>query len=232
MAVIVRETIDFGAGLENVEVFLPKRTLSRSEREQAERLDEFLRKTLPEICEDMKKENSLSGPELWKWHNLGRRLQFVDDPSLVAPNDLLQGYIWQAIRQYCPQELRPSPKRRGKRDTRPEREGHRRDHYHWCYEIGKYSWEDNISKIQRWSDWMSLFESPGIPRDPRILKLVIEAIARIEHPLTRIEFRKLVKALRKPFSTRPIYIEPSELPDERLRELISEALHEVGLDTC
>lgn len=231
MAVIVRETIDFGAGPENVEVFLPKRTLSRSEREQAERLDEYLSKLLPRIYEGMKKGNSLSGPELQKWHDLGRRLQFVGDPSLVAPDDLLHGYIWLAIRQYCPKELMPSPQRRGKRDTRPEREGHRRDHYNYCYEIGKYPWEV-ISRIQRWSDWISIFESPGILRDPRILKLVIEAIAEIGRPLTRPEFRKLVKALRKPFSTRPSYIEPSGLPDERLSALISEALHEVGLDTC
>lgn len=232
MAVIIRETIDFGAGPENVEVFLPKGTLSRSEREQAERLDKYLRKLLPKIYEDMKKEGSLSGSQLLKWYNLGRRLQFVGDTSRVAPNDLLQGHIWRAIRDHCPKELRPSPKRRGRRDTRPEREGHRRDHYNYCYEIGKYSWEDIISRIQRWSDWISLFESPAILRDPRILKLVIEAIAGIGHPLTRVEFRKVVKALRKPFSTRPTYIEPSELPDERLRELISEALRDTGLETC
>ena len=231
MAVIVRETIDFGAGPENVEVFLPKGTLSRSEREQAERLDEYLRKLLPRIYDDMKMEGSLSGSELLKWYNLGRRLQFIGDTSLVAPDDLLRGYIWQAIRDHCPKELRPSHKRRGERDTQPERDGHRRDHYHCCYEIGKYSWEE-ISRIQRWSDWISLFESPGILRDPRILKLVIEAIATIGHPLTRLEFRKIIKALRKPFSTRPTYIEPSVLSDERLRALISEALRKAGLVTC
>jgi len=228
MAVIIHEKIDLGAGPQEIRVFLPKGVLSKSEREQAERLDMYLSKLLPRIYKDMRKEGSLSGSELVKWYNLGRRLQFVDDPSLVAPDDLLQGYIWQAIREHCPQELRPSPKRRGKRDTRPEREGHGRDHYHCCYEIGKYSWED-INKIKRWSDWMSLFESPGILRDPRILKLVIEALTRIERPLSRIEFRKLVKALRKPFSTRPTYVEPTVLPDERLKALISDALHDVGL---
>jgi len=231
MAVIVREKVDFGAGPQEVRVFLPKGVLSKSQREQAERLDEFLSKTLAEIYEDMKKENSLSGPELWKWYSLGRRLQFIGDLSLVAPNDVLQGHIWRAIRDHCPAELRPSPQRRGKQGTRPEREGHRRDHYNYCYEIGKYP-REGISKIQRWSDWISLFESPGILRDPRILKFAIEAIAEIGHPLTRPEFRKLVKALRKPFSTRPAYIEPSVLPDERLRALVFETLHGVGLDTC
>lgn len=230
MAVIVHEEIDLGTGPQKVRVFLPKGMLSKPEREQAERLDKHLSKLLPRIYEDMKKEGSLSGPQLIKWYNLGRRLQFVDDPSLVAPSDL-QDNIWRAIRDLCPKELTPSLQRRGKRDTRPEREGHRRDHYHCCYEIGKYSWED-ISKIQRWSDWMSLFESPGILRDSRILKLVIEAIGRIGHPLTRVEFRELLKALRKPFSTRPTYIEPSVLPDERLQSLISKALRDVGLNTC
>ena len=228
MAVIVRETIDLGAGPQEVRVFLPKGVLSKSEREQAERLDNDLSKLLPKIYEDMKKEGSLSGAELLKWYNLGRRLQFVGDPSRVSPNDLLQGHVWRAIRDYCPKELRPSPQRRGNRDTRPEREGQRRDHYNYCYEIGKYPWE-GISRIQRWSDWISLFESPGMLRDPRILKLVIEAISVIGHPLTRPDFRKLVKALRKPFSTRPTYIEPSVLPDERLRALIHEALRDAGL---
>jgi len=231
MAVIVRETIDFGAGPENVEVFLPKGTLSRSEREQAERLDEYLRKLLPRIYEDIKKEGSLSGSQLLKWYNLGRRLQFVGDPSLVVPDDLLQGYIWLAIRQYCPKELTPSPQRRGERDTRPEREGHRRDHYNYCYEIGKYRLED-ISWIPRWSDWISLFESPGLLRDPRILRLVGQALAKRQRPLGREKFRQFVKALRKPFSTRPVYTEASVLPDERLRVLVSEALREVGLDAC
>jgi len=231
MAVIVRETIDLGAGPQEVKVFLPKGMLSKSEREQAERLDKELSTLLPRICEDMKREGSLSGSEFFKWYKLGRRLQFVDDPSLVAPDDLQRDNIWRAIREHCPQELRPSPKRRGKRDTRPEREGHGRDHYHCCYEIGKYSWED-ISKIQRWSDWMSLFESPGILRDSRILKLVIEAIAGIGHPLARVEFRKLLKALRKAFSTRPTYVEPSVLSNERLEVLISKALCEAGLESC
>jgi hypothetical protein len=231
MAVIVREKIDLGAGPQDIRVFLPKGVLSKSEREQAERLDIYLSELLPRIHKDMRKEGSLSGSELVKWYNLGCRLQFVDDPSLVAPDDLLQGYIWKAIREHCPQELRPSPKRRGEQDTQPEREGHRRDHYHCCYEIGKYSWED-INKIKRWSDWMSLFEAPGILRDSRILKLVIEALTRIEHPLARIEFRKLVKALRKPFSTRPTYVEPTVLPDERLKALVSKALRDAGLDSC
>lgn len=228
MAVIVLEIIDFGDGPETVEVFLPKGTLTRTEREQAERLDEFLRKTLPKIYEDMKNENCLSGPELWKWYNLGHRLRFVGDTSLVAPEDVSRGRIWLAIRQYCPDELRPSARGQAERAKHPEREGQRRDHYYCCYEIGKYRWED-ISWIRRWSDWMSLFEAPGVLRDPRILGLVGQALAEREHPLSREEFRRFLKALRKPFSTRPVYTEPSELPDERLKELVFEALHSAGL---
>ena len=53
MAVIVRETIDLGAGPQEVRVFLPKGVLSKSEREQAERLDTYLTKLLPRIYEDM-----------------------------------------------------------------------------------------------------------------------------------------------------------------------------------
>lgn len=224
MAVIVREMMDLGAGPQEIEVFLPKRPLSRRETEQAERLDDFLRLRIPEIAAEMRSEGSLHAPEVRKWHALGRRLAFVQDRALVAQDDLVEGHVWGAIRQYCPPELRPS--RRGGTTSDAavaRREGTRLDHYHYCYLLGKqdpaiFAW------LTRWSDWFDLVEIAGALRDARALPLVVEAISGVGRQLGRREFREFVKELRGVFSTKPVFRDTTVLDEDLLANAIATAI--------
>lgn len=223
MAVIVRETMDFGAGPQELEVFLPKRPLLKREREQAERLDAFLRRRIPEIAEEMRREGTLDAREMEKWHALGRRLAFVDDPSLVAPDDVAEGHIWKAIRQYFPLELRPTPRQKGDDEAPARREGTPLDHYNHCYLLGKQD-PSMVAWLSRWTDWFALVESPGILRDPRLLPMVLKAIYQIGRPLTRNEFRGFLKELRSVFSTKPVFRDTTGLDEGMLSDAIGTAI--------
>jgi hypothetical protein len=224
MAVIVRETMDLGAGPQEVAVFLPKRPLSKREREQAERLDGFLRLRIPEIAAEMRREGSLDAAEIRKWHALGRRLAFVQDAALVAPDDVVEGHVWGAIRQYCPPELRPSRRGGATGDAAvARREGTRLDHYYYCYLLGKqdpaiFAW------LARWSDWFDLVEIAGALRDARALPLVVEAISRVGRRLGQKEFREFVKELRKVFSTKPVFRDTTVLDKDLLADAIATAI--------
>ena len=224
MAVLVRETIDLGAGPQEVEAFLPKRPLSKREREQAERLDNFLRLRVAEIVAEMRAEGRVEAREIIRWYGLGRRLTFVEDRVLVAPEDLEDGHVWKAIRQYCPPELRPTLREGGKSDQRAaRREGTQLDHYHHCYLLGKQD-EANLSWLTRWTDWFAIVESPGILRDPRVLPLVLEAISRVGKGLRRTDFRRIMKELRALFSTKPVYRDTTVLKDDFLEREIAAAV--------
>lgn len=223
MAVIVRETMDLGAGPQEIEVFLPKRPISKKEREQAERLDSFLRSRMPEIIAEMRAEGTLDAPEIRRWHALGRRFAFVEDPALVAPDDVDEGHIWRAIRQYCPPQLRPARRQKGDDDRRARREGTPLDHYNHCYLLGKqdpaiFAW------LTRWSDWFDLVEIAGALRDARGLPLVVEAISGVGRQLGQKEFREFVKELRKVFSTKPVFRDTTVLEKDLLADAIATAI--------
>jgi len=223
MAVIVTETVDLGAGPQEVRVFLPKGALSRREREQAERLDAFLRLRMAEVAGEMRREGTAYAPEVRKWHALGRRLGFVDDPELVAPDDVVEGHVWKAVRQYCPAELQPGRRGVAGGDARARREGTRLDHYHYCYLLGKQE-PAMLGWLNRWSDWFDLVEIAGALRDARALPLVVEAVSRVGRPLGRREFREFVKELRRVFSTKPVFKDTTVLDRDLLADEIAAAV--------
>ena len=205
--------MDLGSGPEDVKVFLPKGRLSRRERERAERLDAYLLERMPEIEAEMRADGTLDAREMKKWHALGQRLDFVDDVSLVDRSDVDEGHIWRAIREYCPAELRPAPRRGETEDSSARREGTALDHYHHCYLLGKQD-ESILKWLTRWTDWFAIVESPGILRDSRVLPLVLQAISGVGRQLSRSEFRKIMKELRGLFSTKPVYRDTSVLEDD------------------
>src|SRR3972149_9169872 len=86
-------------------LFPTGRMVTREEREQAERLDDFLRYRMPGISEELSALGLLGTNTLPKWHALGQRLAFVDDPNAVSAHDRDSGAVWLAIRQHCPREL-------------------------------------------------------------------------------------------------------------------------------
>lgn len=226
MAVIVREETTIRGRKVIAVQYLPRGILSRENRLRAERLDDFLKEKMPAIAREMHELGILDGPLVQKWHSLGMRLRaFADDPSLVDAKDRDTGLLWDAIRWHCPKELLAgSGESPNHEEETPRREGHKYDHFHYCYEAGKFEWED-FCWIQRWSDWISILESPGLVRDLRVFRGLGNEVRRMSCYPSRRRFRNILRELRQHFRTR-LYRDSSVLSSDDIQRIVSQAVGE------
>lgn len=230
MAVIVRRKAIINGKEITMTPFLGEGKITRDDMEKARRLDKYLEQKMNHILKEMKREESLNANALKKWHALGEKLSFVDDKTLVNPKDINNGYIWLAIRQHCPLEL--LPKGTQKTDvgatTGARREGKKYDHFHYCYQLGRYKWKD-INWVGEWFNWITLMESPGLMRDLRIIPAMRQIVRSMGRTITKNEFRAFAKSLRKFFSTKEAYRDTSGISDAKIREIITKSARESGI---
>lgn len=230
MAVIVRRKATVDGKKIIMTPFLGEGKITKDDMEKARKLDKYLAEKMNQIFKEMKKEKFLNINALMKWHMLGQNLSFVDDDSLVNAEDVNNGNIWRAIRQHCPLELLPKgTKKTGvEATTGARREGKKYDHLHYCYQCGKYNWED-ISWVGSWFNWITLMESPGLMRDPRIIPAMKQAVKSLGRTITKSEFRAFAKSLRKFFSTKGEYRDTGGVSDTEIRKIITKSAKESGI---
>ena len=230
MAVIVRKKIIIDGKPIIMTPFLGKGKITKDDMEKAKKLDRYLEQKMSQIFKEMKKAKLFNINALRKWHALGKELSFVDDRSLVNAEDVNNGYIWLAIRQHCPTKLLPKgTKRTGVgATTGARREGKKYDHLHYCYQCGKYSWE-NISWVGNWFNWITLMESPGLMRDPRVIPAMKQVVKSLGRLITKSEFRAFAKNLRKFFSTKGEYRDTSGISDAEIIKIITKSARESGI---
>lgn len=230
MAVIVRKRAIINGKKIIMTPFLGEGKISRDDMEKARKLDKYLEQKMTQIFEEMKKERLFNAHALKKWHALGEKLSFVDDRSLVNAEDVNNGHIWLAIRQHCPLKLLPkgTPKTGIGATTGARREGKKYDHLHYCYQCGKYSWED-ISWVGNWFNWITLMESPGLMRDPRVMPAMKQIVKSLGRTITKNELRAFAKSLRKFFSTKGEYRDTSGISDAEITKIITKSAKESGI---
>jgi len=230
MAVIVRKKAVINGKEIIMSPFLGKGKITKDDMDKARKLDKYLEEKTIQIFEEMRKEKLLDANALRKWHALGEKLSFINDKSLVDPEDVNNGYIWLAIRQHCPMELLPKGTKRTEvgATTGARREGKKYDHLHYSYQCGKYNWED-ISWVGNWFNWITLMESPGLMRDPRIIPIMREIVNRLGRTITKNEFRAFAKALRKFFSTKQEYRDTNGIENSKIREAITQSAKDSGI---
>jgi len=230
MAVIVRKKAIVNGKEIIMTPFLGEGKITKEDMEKARKLDNYLAKKMKEIFKEMKREKLFNMNALRKWHALGKKLSFVDDKSLVNAEDVNNGYIWLAIRQYCPMELLPKGTKRTDvgATTGARREGKKYDHLHYCYQCGKYSWED-ISWVGNWFNWITLIESPGLMRDFRVIPAMKQIVKDLGRSITKNEFRAFAKNLRKFFSTKGKYRDTSGMRDAEIIKIITKSAKESGI---
>lgn len=227
MAVIVREKRTIRGREVMARVYRPRGVISKEDRLRAERLDVFLKERMPEMLQELQEVGIVDGPLVRKWHTLGVRLrEFADDPSLVDPKDRDERRLWLAVRSHCPKELLAGSEEASGSDEEeaPRREGHKYDHFHYCYEAGKFEWEE-FCWIQRWSDWISILESPGLIRDLRVFRALGGEVRSMARYPGRRRLRSILRALRQHFRTRR-YRDSSVLSREEIQGLVSQAVGE------
>mgnify|MGYP001583033828 FL=1 len=222
MAVIVSEKVNFGDGDVTLKVFLPKGKITKSEREKAERLDQFLSKRMPEIETEMVSDSTINAAALVKWHSLGKRLKFVEDTSLVEPSDLHDGRIWLALRMHCPLSLKPKGEQENSDDghVRGKREGKKNDHFELCYRLGKFKCEE-INWISTWTEWVDVAEAPGLMNDDRIMPVIAERAQSIDSMVVRRQFRNIIKELRQDFPMQQKKIDSSGMAVNEIRKRVA-----------
>jgi len=230
MAVIVRKKVIVNGTEIIMTPFLGEGKISKEDMEKARKLDKYLEQKMNQLFQQMKKEKLLHTDGLRKWHALGEKLSFVDDRSLVNAEDVNNGYIWRAIRQHCPTELLPRGTKKTEvgATTGARREGKKYDHLHYCYQCGKYSWED-ISWVGNWFNWITLIESPGLMRDPRVIPAMKQVVKGLARTITKNEFRAFAKSLRKFFSTKGEYRDTTGISDAEIIKIITKSARESGI---
>jgi hypothetical protein len=165
MAVIIREIRMIDGKPEKVKVFKTKRLLTGELRVQAERLDVFLSKKVSEIEEEMKSKRFLKlkgkkGEVIKLWYEVGNRLDFVTDTSVVAAED--REFVWRAIYDHAG-ELAPGPlTERVKRD--PET-----SHFSYCHKLSRFPWKF-VDMAGDWTSWSEFFDRKETKNDPRIIE--------------------------------------------------------------
>lgn len=194
MAVIIRETRTIDGKPEKVKVFKTKRLLARELREQAERLDEFLSKKMKEIEEEMKTTGLLKlkgkkGEVIKLWYEVGKRLEFVTDTSIVAAED--REFVWRALYDHT-SSLAPGPvTKRAERD--PET-----SHFSYCYTLSTFP-RDFVEAGGDWTSWSEFFDRRETKNDRRIIEWLSGKAKESNIKSKQNWLRPLTKAIHKEF---------------------------------
>lgn len=191
MAVIIREErIIGGKRFPNTKVYKSdKLALTGDAKKQAEQLDEYLSRHLRIIEREARAKGLMGlkgrGGALKLWYFVGSKLQFVDNPKIVLPED--KKYIWRAIWDHAG-KLAPG--------VMNKRTGTHRDHFFYCYRVAKYEWS-RVERGGNWRAWVEFLDSPKINTDPRILDWVgVKMIDVQEKNWIRVINRGLRQELR------------------------------------
>jgi len=217
MAIIIRETRMIDGKAEKVKVFKTKRLLTGELREQAERLDEFLSNKVSEIKKEMESTGFLKlkgkkGEVIKLWYEVGKRLDFVTDTSIVAAED--REFVWRAIYDYAG-ALAPGPlTERVRRD--PET-----SHFSYCYKLSRFPWEF-VQMAGDWTSWSEFFDRKETKNDPRIIEWLGKKAKKSNVSARQNWLRPLTKAIHKEFENRDTTVFSVEELYERFDKIFAE----------
>ena len=217
MAIIIRETRMIDGKAEKVKVFKTKRLLTGELREQAERLDEFLSNKVSKIKKEMESTGFLKlkgkkGEVIKLWYEVGKRLDFVTDTSIVAAED--REFVWRAIYDYAG-ALAPGPlTERVRRD--PET-----SHFSYCYKLSRFLWEF-VQMAGDWTSWSEFFDRKETKNDPRIIEWLGKKAKESNVSARQNWLRPLTKAIHKEFENRDTTVFSVEELYERLDKIFAE----------
>ena len=167
MAVIVREDKSIAGKTYKVEVYktVTGKLLTDNDKKKAENLDRFLAEQIGAIEHEMEETSLLKlrgkrGKVLRLWYEVGKRLSFVLDTSIVAAEDV--EFVWRAIYDHT-KKLAPGPlSERVKRDPTTS-------HFSYCFKLAAFPFEF-VEKAGDWTSWSELFDRKETKNDSRIIE--------------------------------------------------------------
>ena len=219
MAVIIREKKIIEGKEYIIEVYKtkPGRLLTNEEKKKAEKLDLLLEKKIKDIEEEMKNKGLMAlkgkkGEAHRLWYEVGKRLDFIMDTSIVAAED--REYIWRAIYDHV-RELHKGPVPERARIT-PER-----SHFSYCYKLSRFSWEF-VDSAGDWASWSEFFDRKETKNDSRIIEWLGKKAKEGNVSGMRNWLRPLTKAIHKEFMNKDTTAFNNEELDNRLNVIVAE----------
>lgn len=215
MAVIIRETrIIGGKQMAGIKVYKsdPGRLVTKDLKDEAEKLDVFLHKKMEEIRKELKKLKILSEDKknvLKIRYELGKRLCFVDDSSIIHPDD--RKYIWRALFDHAPEFAPGEPDERA--DNRPET-----SFFSYCYKLGKLS-REMVEFGGDWSSWQRFFDL-SFSQDKRILSWFGEFKMEFKSTFKKNWLKETTKLLTEQFGNRETTLLTNKELDKELKGIL------------
>jgi len=167
MATIIREKKTIEGKEYTVKVYqtAPGKLVTEGEKKKAEQFDLFLSGKMEQIEQEMKESGLLAlkgkrGEVHRLWYEVGRRLAFVMDTSVVAAED--REFVWRAIYDHVWALHRGPIPERVKRD--PET-----SHFSYCYKLSQFPWEF-VDSAGDWTSWSEFFDRKETKNDSRIIE--------------------------------------------------------------
>lgn len=210
MAVIIREKKIMEGKEYIVKVYRtqPGKLITKEEKVKAERLDNFLTEKMKEIKNEIRKCGLLSmkgkkGKVLKLWYEVGKRLEFVMDTSVIAAED--REFVWRAIYDHAG-ELAPGIlTKRAMRN--PET-----SHFSYCYQLSRFPWEF-VEFTGDWTSWSEFFDRSETRKDPRIIEWLGDKAKKFNvrsrqnwlRPLTKAIHNELEKKDTTVFTKKELY---------------------------
>lgn len=219
MTVIIREEKIIEGKKYDVNVYrsAPGKLVTDDEKKKAEKLDVTLAERMKKIEQEMKNNSLLSlkgkrGKVHKLWYEVGKRLDFVLDTSIVAAED--REFVWRALYDHA-EKLAPGPlSERAKRD--PET-----SHFSYCYKLSRFPWEF-VDMAGDWTSWSEFFDRKETKNDQRIIEwLGNKAIA--DNVTSRQNWlRPLTKAIHREFDKRDTTLFSAEELSTKLDNIFDE----------
>lgn len=214
MPIIIRETRTIaGKEYPNTKVYKSDKPITKEGKIQADELDVFLKDKMSEIEKEMKKYGFIKLKNkkgvLRLWYEIGKRLDFVDDPEIVPPQD--RKYIWRALYDHAGELVSEKLSVRAK--ERPKN-----NLFRYCYILAKYEW-NFVNNAGNWTAWSEFLDSPVIINDKRIIdwlgSIQLLAVGSLQDWL-----RGLTKKIRAEFKNK----DTSVFSDDELNKKLSKIL--------
>jgi len=215
MAIIIREKKNIEGKEYTVKVYrtAPGKLVTEEEKRRAERFDVFLSQKMKQIERDMRRSGLVAlkgkrGEVHRLWYEVGSRLQFVMDTSVVAAED--RDFVWRAIYDHV-QELHRGPiPKRVKRN--PET-----SHFSYCYKLSTFPWEF-VDSAGDWTSWSEFFDRKETRNDPRIIEWLGKKAKETSVSGRQNWLRPLTKAIHEEYDKYDTRIR-FESKDELFRDL-------------
>lgn len=195
MAVIIREHVKIGESYVELKTYRPSETLSKADRQRADKLDNYLSVHIPVITNQILEATPNHSDLVRRRYLFGKSLhEIASNRDLVLEEDVKSRLLWAAIWFFLPDFMRPV----GSRDIDSYSEycSKRNDIIQNSYKLSQYDWTE-VGWIKSWDNWYRIASNPILLKNEYVLRILGEAISNLKRYPSIKEFMAILKHISK-----------------------------------